>query len=340
MVYKEFSEEVDPLKRLKDLGEKWIVDYINSTLKKLQGTLLPIGDDAVDLAPTTRLLVSVDMMVQRTDIPEGMSWRDVGYRAITSTTSDIASKGGKPIAYLTSLALPPDMSIEDFKELWRGILEAAELYGGVVVGGDTNTGDQVIIDVVCIAEAPRKIIPRSGAKPGDIVAVTGLFGVEAAGLHALINKVERPISRKVIEEMVRPTARIKEGLILTKFASASIDSSDGLAESLHLLSEASKVGFRIINPPVDPLAVEYSKQVGVDLFNLVFYGGEEYELVVTIPREDWSLARVEIEKAGGNLIEIGYVIDELGVIEVLWNNQFRSLSRRGYLHFTDYSYPW
>jgi len=340
MVYKESNEKVDPLKKLKDLGEKWIVDYINSTLKKPQGTLLTTGDDAVDLTPASRLLVSVDMMVQRTDVPEGMNWRDVGYRAITSTTSDIASKGGKPVAYLTSLALPPDMSIEDFKELWSGILEAAELYGGVVVGGDTNTGDQVIIDVVCIAEASKKIIPRSGARPGDIVAVTGLFGVEAAGLHALINKVEKPISRKVIEGMARPIARIKEGLILTEFASASIDSSDGLAESLLLLSEASKIGFRIIKPPVDPLALEYSKQVGIDLFNLVFYGGEEYELVVTIPREHWNLACLEIEKAGGKLIEIGYVIDEPGVVEVLWDNQYRRLSRRGYLHFADYPYPW
>lgn len=334
-MYKESVEKVEVLKKLKDVGEKWLIDYINSTLKKLNGTILPIGDDAVDLVPTSRLLVSVDMMVQRTDIPEGMNWRDVGYRAITSTTSDIASKGGRPIAYLTSFALPPDMIIEDFKELWSGMLEAVELYGGAIVGGDTNTGDQVIIDVVCIAEASAKTIPRSGARPGDIVAVTGLFGVEAAGLHALINKVERPISRKVIEKMIRPVARIKEGLILTEFASASIDSSDGLAESLHLLSEASNVGFRIDNPPVDPLASEYSRQVNVDIFDLVFYGGEEYELVVTIPRDYWSKACREVEKAGGKLIEIGYVIDQPRVIEILWDNRYRRLSKRGYLHFTD-----
>lgn len=319
---------------LKEVGEKWVVDYINSTLKKLPGTFLPVGDDAVDFACSGRLLVSVDMMVQATDVPAGMKWRDVGYRAITSTTSDIASKGGRPLVYLTSLALPPDMKIEDFKELWTGILEAVELYGGAIVGGDTNAGDQVIIDVVCIAEASERIIPRSGARPGDIVAVTGLFGVEAAGLHALINNVRKPVSSKVVERMVRPVARIREGRILSKYASASIDSSDGLAESLHLLSEASGVGFRIDNPPIDPLASEYSREVGVDLFDLVFYGGEEYELVVTIPREFWRRAIVEVEEAGGKLFEIGYVIDEPGVVEVFWENRYTRLSKRGYLHFS------
>lgn len=325
------------MKKLKDVGEKWVVNHINSTLNKLPGTLLPIGDDAVDFTASGRLLVSVDMMVQCTDIPEGMSWRDVGYRAVTSTTSDIASKGGKPIAYLTSLALPPGMDVEDFKELWEGILEAVEIYHGVVVGGDTNSGSQVIIDVVCIAEASGRTIPRTGAKPGDIVAVTGLFGAHAAGLHAFINKIDDPIREKVVKRMIRPIARVKEGSILANFASASIDSSDGLAESLYLLSEASSIGFRIDNPPVDPLAAKYAEAVGVELFDLVFYGGEEYELVVTIPGEYWDPAYREVEKNGGRLIGIGHVINEPNTIEVLWNNEYVRLSRRGYLHFTDYS---
>ncbi len=327
------------MKKLKDVGERWIVNYINSTLKKLPETVLPIGDDAVDLTASGKLLFSVDMMVQCTDIPSGMNWRDAGYRAVTGTTSDIASKGGKPIAYLISLALPPEMDVEDFKELWSGILEAVEMYQGVVVGGDTNTGSQVIIDVVCIAKASRRIIPRSGAKPGDIVAVTGLFGAYAAGLHALLNKVDNPLRDRVVERMIRPIARVREGCILADFASASIDSSDGLAESLYLLSEASNVGFRIDNPPVDPLAVEYAEETGVELFDLVFYGGEEYELVVTIPEEYWTTVSREVEKNGGKLIEIGYVISEPKVIEVFWNNQYTRLSRRGYLHFTNYWRP-
>ncbi len=325
------------MRKLKDVGERWIVNYINSTLKRLPETVLPIGDDAVDLTASGKLLLSVDMMVQCTDIPDGMSWRDVGYRAVTGTTSDIASKGGEPIAYLTSLALPPEMDVEDFKELWRGIMEAVEIYQGVVIGGDTNTGTQVIIDVVCIAKASGRTIPRSGAKPGDIVAVTGLFGAHAAGLHALLNKIDNPIRDRVVERMIRPIARVKEGRILASFASASIDSSDGLAESLYLLSEASNIGFRIDNPPIDPLAVEYAEKTGVELFDLIFYGGEEYELVVTIPKEQWTTAYREVEKSGGKLIEIGYVINEPKVIEVFWNNEYTRLSRRGYLHFTNYS---
>ncbi|MCS7126554.1 MAG: thiamine-phosphate kinase [Aigarchaeota archaeon] len=324
------------MKTLKELGERWLVKYVNSTLKRFPETTLPIGDDAVDILSPARLVVSVDMMVQSTDIPEGMNWRDVGYRAVTSSTSDIAAKGGRPRAYLISLALPPDMVDEEFKELWTGILEAAELYGGYVVGGDTNAGDQVIIDVVCIGEASERLIPRDGAKPRDIVAVTGLFGVEAAGLHALMKKVRKEISRRVIEKMVRPVARVKEGLALSKIASASIDSSDGLAESLYLLAESSNVGFKIDKPPVDPLAEEYSRECGVDLIDLVFYGGEEYELVLTISPDKWDLACEEVERVGGRLIEIGYVIDNPRVIEVFWNNEYIELPRKGYTHFSDH----
>ncbi|MEN2974058.1 MAG: thiamine-phosphate kinase [Candidatus Caldarchaeales archaeon] len=327
------------MKKLRDLGERSLIKYINSTLKRFPGSILPVGDDAVDMLIQGRFLVSVDMMVQSTDIPEGVGWRVVGYRAVTSTTSDIAAKGGRPKAYLISMALPPNMDEEDFKDLWSGILEAVEQYGGIVVGGDTNEGDQVLIDVICIGEVPGKLITRSGAKPGDIVAVTGLFGVEAAGLHALINKVKNDVSRRVVDKMLKPVARVREGEVLSKLATSSIDSSDGLAESLFLLGESSNVGFRIDNPPIDPLAEEYSRECRVDLLELVFFGGEEYELVVTISPENWDKACKDIEDLGGRLIKIGHVIDAPNIVEVLWNDEYIRLPRRGYAHFTDRALP-
>lgn len=322
------------MKRLRDLGERWVTKYVSSTLGRLPGSLLPVGDDAADLLLSGRLLVSVDMMVQETDVPEGMAWRDVGYRAVTGSTSDIAAKGGAPRAYLVSLALPAEMTEEEFRELWSGVIEASELYGGVVLGGDTNAGDQVIIDVVCLAEASERPVSRSGARRGDIVAVTGLFGAEAAGLHAMINGVDGELARRAVARMVRPVARVREGRALSRFSSASIDSSDGLAESLYLLAESSGVGFRIDSPPVDPLAEEYSEEFGVDLFDLVFYGGEEYELVVTLSPDDWDEARKNVEDVGGRLIEVGRVTGDVGVVEVLWNGEYVRLSRRGYTHFS------
>lgn len=308
---------------------------MNKRVGRLKEASLPVGDDAVDFTPPRKLMASIDMMVQSTDIPEGMSWRDAGYRAVTGATSDIAAKGGKPMAYLISLALPSQLTRGEFEELWRGIEEAAELYGGVIVGGDTNQGGQVIIDVACLAEAPKKPIPRSGARPGDILAVTGLFGAQAAGLHALLNRVRGEVSEEAVRRMLRPRARVEEGVALAgSDASASIDSSDGLAESLYLLGDASGVGFRVEEPPVDPLARRYSEEYGVDLFNLVFHGGEEYELVVTVRPEGWKETVRAVEEAGGRLIRIGCATDDVGVVEARWNDRWVKVPRKGYMHFS------
>jgi len=339
-VFKNLHGEDCKLKKLKDVGERWITRYINSTLREKVEKLsrLSVGDDAIDIPSPQKILVAIDMMVEETDIPRGISWRDVGYRAVTSTTSDIAAKGGKPIAYLVSLGLPPNMLLQDFEELWKGIIEAAEIYGGVVVGGDTNTSSKVIIDVVCIAEPPQRLVSRSGARVGDIVAVTGLFGSHSAGLHALLNNIEDDTAIKAIEKMLRPVARIKEGRVLSEYATSCIDSSDGLAESLYILSESSNIGFRVDHPPIDVIAEKYSEKHSVDLLDLVFYGGEEYELVVTIKPEVWEEACREIEEVGGRLIKIGHVIDEPGKIYVRWGGEFIELRKRGYTHFLESSF--
>lgn len=325
------------MKKLKDVGERWITRYINSTLiEKVENlSRLSVGDDAIDIPCPSRILVSIDMMVEETDIPRGMSWRDVGYRAVTSTTSDIAAKGGKPLAYLVSLGLPPNMLLQDFEELWRGVIEAAEIYGGVVVGGDTNTSSKVVIDVACIAEPPERLVSRSGATVGDVVAVTGLFGSHSAGLHALLNNIKDEVAVKAIEKMLRPVARIKEGRVISRYATSCIDSSDGLAESLYTLSESSNVGFTIDSPPVDVIAEKYSEKYSVDLLDLVFYGGEEYELVVTMRPDMWEKACREIEETGGHLIKIGHVINDPGKIYVKWRSKFIELKKRGYTHFIE-----
>lgn len=320
--------------RLKELGERRIVEYVKRWVKRLPGSSLPIGDDAADIPPHGRLLASIDMLVQSTDIPEGMGWRDVGYRAVTGATSDVAAKGGRPVAYLISLALPGEMGWEGFKELWRGIEEAAEFYGAAIIGGDTNAGKEVIVDVACLAETPQKPIPRNGARPGDLLAVTGLFGAQAAGLHALMNHVKADVAEEVIARMLRPVARVSEGVALSSSgATSSIDSSDGLAETLHMLAEASGVGFRVDSPPVDSLAQRYSREVGVSLFDLVFMGGEEYELVVTVEPERWEEAVEAVEKVGGRLHRIGVATERRGEVMTLWEGRWIRVPSQGFKHF-------
>jgi len=322
------------VRRLGEIGEKKLLEWIVRRLEEPEGAALPPGDDAADFSLRGRLIVSCDMLAEKTDIPPGLGLRSVGYRAVTAATSDVAAKGGKPFAYLISLMLPPDMSEEEFKELWRGFEEAAKLYGGGIVGGDLNSGDQIIIDVMCMGRGD-KVISRLGARPGDILAVTGEFGVHAAGLHALLNEIRGdPLAEKVIQRFEKPIARIAEAVALAESSAvtASIDSSDGLAESLHLLSEANDVGFVIEKPPISEEAVKYSEKFGVDLFDLVFYGGEEYELVVTIKPGMLEDAMMSVKEIGGKLIPIGRVTEEKK-IKTEWFGKEAIVERKGYEHF-------
>lgn len=328
------QEDYAEMRRLKDVGERELLDWIRGRLGECGGASLPPGDDAADALFEGRLIMSCDMLAESTDIPGGMSLRDVGFKAITAATSDVAAKGGAPAAYLISLMLPDDMLVEEFHELWSGLEEAAELYGGEIVGGDLNSGDEIIIDVACIGRADQAIA-RIGARPGDILAVTGEFGSQAAGLHALLaGKRGDPVSERVIRSFSRPIARVREGVELAKTgaASSSIDSSDGLARSLHELSRLNNVGFVIDAPPISRDAEEYAEKYGLDLFSLVFYGGEEYELVVTIKPALLDAARGAVESAGGRLMTIGRVLED-DVIRVRWGDEWRILEDRGYQHF-------
>ena len=322
------------MRSLGDLGERYILKYVIDRLEQLNGSLLPPGDDTVDMILSNRIIFSSDMLLESTDIPPGMSFRDVGYKAVTATTSDIAAKGGKPIAYLISLALPSKMLFDEFEELWNGIEEAAKGYGGKIVGGDTNEGKELVIDVICLAEAMNPV-PRIGMRPGDIVAVTGRFGAQAAGLHALLNNFRgEAVAEKVIKKFLRPRARVEEGIALAMSSAltASMDSSDGLSETLHTLMDLNGYGFRIDDPPIDDDARRYAERFDVDLFDLVFHGGEEYELVVTVKPKMFKDALKSVQSVGGSLIPIGRVIEEK-TIEVKWFGEYITLERRGYEHF-------
>ncbi len=322
------------MRKLGEIGERKLVDWIVRRLGELDGATLPPGDDAVDFFFRGRMIASCDMLVEETDVPKGMKLRNVGYKAVTAATSDIAAKGGKPLAYLISLIVPSDMSEESFKDLWIGFEEAAELYGGKIIGGDLNSGNQIVVDVAVMGRA-EKTISRVGARPGDIVAVTGRFGAHAAGLHALLNNNRGDeVSEEAIEKFERPVARIGEAIAMSESGAvtSSIDSSDGLAESLYLLSEANDLGFVIEEPPVSEIAARYSEKFGADLFDLVFYGGEEYELVVTVKANMLEDAVKAVERAGGELIPIGKAT-ERKEIKVLWNDEERIIERKGYQHF-------
>jgi len=197
----------------------------------------------------------------------------------------------------------------------------------------------LVIDCALIGLCDKeKIVKRSGAKPGDIVAVTGLFGKTSSGLKILLENLtlSEHLKKPLIESVLMPKARLKEGLALAnlKALTSSIDSSDGLAWSLHELSEASGVGFLIENIPIAPEAEAFAEEYGLNPVDLSLYGGEEYELVVTVKPNMWEEAKEALMSLGTQLIKIGTVIKEKK-IELRMNGEKRRVKAKGWEHFKE-----
>lgn len=300
------------MNRVEELGERKIIDIILKCLEPMPNMPVPFGDDisAVDIGHGKLAVVKTDMLVGKTDVPPGMSLWQAARKSVVMNISDLAAKGVKPIALLASIGVPRSFTRKDIEQIGKGLNAGAREYGAYVLGGDTNEASDFIVSCVVFGVGEKKwLMLRSGAKPGDIVAVTGVFGKTAAGLKILLQKFSASsrLRKTLVDAVLMPRARLKEGLALaqTGAVTASIDSSDGLAWSLHEISKASNVGFLIDNLPVAEEARKFAKEYSLDSAELCLYGGEEYELVVTVKPKLWEKA-----KKAASLIKIGFAIEE------------------------------
>jgi thiamine-monophosphate kinase len=233
--------------------------------------------------------------------------------------------------------LPRDLTRKDIEQIGDGLNEGAREYGAYVIGGDTGESSDLVISVSLFGLARKSaLMLRSGARPGDVVAVTGSFGRTAAGLRILLHdlKARANVRSKLVGSVLVPKAKLKEGLALsrTKAVTASIDSSDGLAWSLHEIARSSRVGFLIDTVPESNEVEEFAKMNKLDPIELTFYGGEEYELVVTLKPELLEKARKAVEQVGGELLPIGRVTaDERVLLRI--RGKGKVIEPRGYEHF-------
>ena len=321
------------------LGEREIIKIIQSHLDAMPKMPVPFGDDvsAYDLGDGKLAVLKTDMLVGLTDVPLGMSLWHAARKAVVMNISDFAAKGVKPLALLVSLGLPANISREEVEEIGKGLNAGAREHSAYVIGGDTGESTDLMISISLFGLAKKgSLVLRSGAQPNDMVAVTGCFGKTAAGLRILLNEAKSPaaLRNSLIESVLMPHARLQEGLALnlSQTASASIDSSDGLAWSLHEIARASKVGFLIDKLPVAEEAIRFATLNGLDASDLALYGGEEYEIVVTVKSKFCKKAEKAVGDTGGKLIRIGKVTKER---QVLLKNEekTRVIEPRGYEHF-------
>jgi thiamine-monophosphate kinase len=246
--------------------------------------IVPIGDDCAVLRLGDALWVAAaDMLVAGRHFKEWASPEDVGYKAVAANVSDVAAMGGVPRFVLASGGAG---EAETTLRCMDGVLEACEEFGTYPLGGDTAGAAALTVDVSILGQLVHAPVLRSGARPGDLLAVTGELGASAAGLLALESGDAGP--KRLIRKHLRPEPRLVAGRAAARLgAHAMIDLSDGLASDVCHLCERSGVGCRI---DLDLLPIagdtrESLRSAGRDPEVLAATGGEDYELLVAVSEE-------------------------------------------------------
>ena len=300
---------------------------------------LPLGFDddvaAFQMTPRSQVVLKTDMLVGSTDVPPGMTLGQAARKAVVATVSDFAAKGVQPRGLLVSLGLAPPVSMSTVNEIASGLEKGAREYHCRIIGGDTSETDDLVIDCIGFGFARTgSVLRRDGAKPGDIVAVTGDFGKTAAGLRILLGKKKPWPHRfsKLTSSVLHPSAKLETGLKLaqTGFVDSSIDSSDGLAWSLHEIARLSHVNIVLETIPVAPDVKVFAREQGLVPDELALFGGEEYELVVAIKSDRFASVRKRIP----TLQRIGDVRTGSGEVIARFGGQIGKLEPRGFEHFS------
>jgi len=327
------------MKPSENLGERKVIEIIQSRLEVLPKMPVPFGDDvsAYDIGNNNLVVLKTDMLVDKTDAPPSMNLWQAARKTVIMNVSDFAAKGVKPLTMLVSLGLPREITRKGVEEIGAGLNAGAREYDAYIIGGDTNEASDLVISLSLFGMAKKdEVMLRSGAKPGDLVAVTGSFGKTTAGLKILLEGLEAPakIRRVLVDSVLMPHARLKEGLSLsqTRAVTASIDSSDGLAWSLHEIAKASRVGFLIDRLPIAKEVEKFAEINKLDPLALILYGGEEYELVVTVKPKLWRKAEKAVEEVGGKLLLVGKTTVQKQVLLEI-DGARNVIEPRGWEHF-------
>ncbi|HEY6386503.1 MAG TPA: thiamine-phosphate kinase [Candidatus Acidoferrum sp.] len=302
------------------LGEAGVLGRIGEIVAQMQThssrVRLGIGDDAALFKSTS----GFDQILTCDWFLEGSHFlRDkhppvaVGWKCLARSVSDVAAMGGAPRCLLLSLALPASHTGVWFDEFLQGLLRAAKRFGCVLAGGDTTRTQDILINVTVLGEVRTGgAVLRSGARPGDVLFVSGRLGEAELGLR-LIRKGKRLASSHdpILKKHLYPEPRLELGrwLAENRLASAMMDLSDGLSTDLPRLCAASGVGARLTASKIPAARVPRGEQGGdAAMLDLALHGGDDYELLFTVPRK--RLKRIPRSQNGIPFTAIGEITKE------------------------------
>jgi thiamine-monophosphate kinase len=341
-----------PKASLSKIGEFNLIRSISGTFPpRSSGVILGIGDDAAILRipPGHHTVMSTDLLIEDVHFTTSTeSFYDIGVKAAAANLSDMAAMGAKPAFLLVAIALPSTLTLTDWQALYRGLSRTCRDHGVHIVGGDTSASPRgcfISLTIVGIVR-PGCALQRSGASPGDWIFVSGTLGDAAAGLHSLRTGHIRGSTktkpsqglRYLIARHSRPTPRIALGQLLSTrgWASAAIDISDGLSNDLGHLCRQSQAGALISasNIPLSSHLKHFAQQQGIDPLQWALHGGEDYELLFTVP----PMYAKKVERAANRLhiplTAIGHITSRRLGIRIQDPDQgIRSFPQAGYTHF-------
>jgi len=323
--------------KVSKMGERKLVELAKRVFKTPRSVKVGIGDDgAVISLGKHELVVTTDMLASGTDFPSGTTPFHMGWKAVVANLSDLAAMGARPLGILFSLGLPGSLEREFVEELLRGMKRSAKEHGTYVIGGDFGESPEVTICGTAVGKIEDgKALKRSGAKPGDLLAITGEPGCAAAGLEILNLKMKG--HRKLVESFLKPRARLREGVILARrgWATSAIDVSDGLIRDLWNLSKGSGVKLVLERGkiPVSPALLRLTSKLGRSAWDFVLYGGEDFELIFTVSPRRWNDVERMLGKLGTKVSVVGRVEKGRGVF-LQEDGKTMRVRDFGYEHFT------
>lgn len=281
-----------------------------------------IGDDAAVWQPSRshRSVVTTDALVENRHFRRAtMGFHDIGWRAMAANLSDLAAMGARPVLATVALGVPLDVGPADLAELYRGMLAVAGKHGCAIAGGDTTRSTEMLISITAIGEVrPSNLKGRGGARPGDILAVTGPLGASRAGLHLADNlsMTNGDLAREALRAHRNPEPRVREGAWLAAGSNvhAMMDISDGLSTDLSRLCAASSCAAIVEDVPVAECAREAAAARGEDPQTYALAGGEDFELLVAVdPRAFRYLSGRFRKRFGRPLYPVGRVREGSGM---------------------------
>lgn len=311
---------------LATLGEFGLIDHLTKNfVVKHKSTIKGIGDDAAVLEiKSKQIVVTTDLLIENVHFDLSyMPLKHLGYKAIMVNLSDVYAMNAEATQVTVSIAVSNRFSLEALEELYAGIETAAKIYNVDVVGGDTNSSvTGLVISVTAIGQVSSEdVVYRNGAKPNNLLVVTGDLGGAYMGLQVLerekqvfkVNPNNQPDLdgyNYIIERQLKPEARkdiVKLLKDLKVKPTSMIDISDGLSsETIHLCKQ-SNVGVELYEDkiPLDPQVISTCEEFNIDSTTVALNGGEDYELLMTISQEDYPKI-----KANPNLTVIGYITEK------------------------------